>query len=100
MECPGLFPLYAGLDLSFSEHAIGKPQLNYRVPRAVRFGAMSLAVDGHGFQGESSAFLRPRPCGQAAASELAQLVAKDAFSDQRAIVISGSRGLGRLLQSC
>jgi hypothetical protein len=100
MECPGLFPLYAGLDLSFSEHAIGKPQLNYRVPRAIRFGAMSLAVDGHWFQGESSAFLRPRPCGQAAASELAQLVAKDAFSDQRAIVISGSRGLGRLPQSC
>jgi MaoC like domain/short chain dehydrogenase len=96
MECPGLFSLYAGLDLSFSEHAIGKPQLNYRVPRAIRFGAMSLAVNGPGFQGELRAFLRPRPCRQAAASELAQLVAKDAFSDQWAIVIGGSRGLGEV----
>ena len=96
MECPGLLSLYRGLDLSFSEPAIGKPHLNYRVPRAIRFGAMSLAVDGPGFQGELRAFLRPRPCGQAAASELAQLVAKDAFSDQRAIVIGGSRGLGEV----
>jgi hypothetical protein len=96
MECPGLLSLYRGLDLSFSEHAIGKPQLNYRVPRAIRFGAMSLAVDGPGFQGELRAFLRPRPCRQAAASEFAQLVAKDAFSDQRAIVIGGSRGLGEV----
>jgi hypothetical protein len=96
MECPGLLSLYAGLDLSFSKHAIGKPQLNYRVPRGVRFGAVSLAVDGPGFQGELRAFLRPRPCRQAAASELARLVAKDSFCDQRAIVIGGSRGLGEV----
>ncbi len=96
MQCPGLHSLYAAMDLSFSGEAIGTPQLNFRVVRADRFGALRMAVDGPGFHGELLAFLRPAPCRQAAARELARLVAGDAFSDQRAVVIGGSRGLGEV----
>ena len=96
MECPGLHSLYSAMDLSFSEEPIGTPLLNFRVARADRFGALRLAVDGPGFHGELRAFLRPAPRRQAAALELARLVAEDAFSDQRSVVIGGSRGLGEV----
>lgn len=96
MECPGVHSLYAGLDLSFSEPISGKPQLNYRVTRADRSGAVILSVDGPGFQGKVRALMRPAPSRQAAAQQLRRLVDKDVFSDQRAIVIGGSRGLGEV----
>jgi hypothetical protein len=96
MECPGLHSLYSAMDLSFSKEAIGAPQLNFRVVRADRFGALRLAVEGPGFHGELRAFLRPAPRRQAAARELAQMVARDAFTGQRAVVIGGSRGLGEV----
>ena len=95
MECPGLHSLYMAMNLSFSEEAIGGPQLNFRVAR-VDFGVLRLAVDGPGFQGSLQAFLRPAPRKQAAARELAGLVSGDMFSDQRALVIGGSRGLGEV----
>ena len=57
---------------------------------------MRLAVEGPGFQGELHAILRPKPCRQTAAVELARLVGKDEFSGQRAVVIGGSRGLGEV----
>jgi len=96
MECPGLHSLYSALDLSFSKEAVGKPQLNYRVTRVDRFGGLRLVVGGPGFQGELQVFLRPTPCRQATARELARLVPEDAFSDQCAVVIGGSRGLGEV----
>jgi len=96
MECPGLHSLYSALDLSFSGPPNGKPQLNYRVVRADNFGALSLAVDGPGFEGKLRAFFRPAPRRQVSARELARLVADDEFSDQRALVIGGSRGLGEV----
>ena len=93
---PGPSLSYSAMDLSFSEEPIGTPLLNFRVARADRFGALRLAVDGPGFHGELRAFLRPAPRRQAAALELARLVAEDAFSDQRSVVIGGSRGLGEV----
>ena len=96
MECPGLHSMYSGLDLTFAEQAAGKPRMNYRVTLADRNGGVSLSVDGPGFQGELRAFLRPAPCRQAAARDLVRLVAGDAFSTQRAVVIGGSRGLGEV----
>ena len=96
MECPGLHSLYSAMDLSFSKEAIGAPQLNFRVARADRYGSLRLAVDGPGFHGELRAFLRPAPRKQAAARDIARLVAGDPFSDQRAVVIGGSRGLGEV----
>jgi hypothetical protein len=96
MECPGLHSLYAGLELTFSAVASGKPELNYRVTRADRSGAVSLAVEGLGFQGKVRAILRPAPRRQPPALELAQLVTENEFAGQRALVIGGSRGLGEV----
>ena len=96
MECPGVHSLYAGLDLSFYPPIGGKPQMNFRVTHADPSGAVMMSVDGPGFQGKVRALLRPAPSRQAAAQELRRLVDKGVFSDQRAIVIGGSRGLGEV----
>jgi acyl dehydratase len=96
MECPGLHSLFMAMDLSFAKEAIGPPELRFHVAQTDRFGGMRLAVEGPGFQGELRALLRPRPCKQAAAAVLARLVKEGEFSEQRAVVIGGSRGLGEV----
>lgn len=96
MECPGLHSLYSGMDLSFAREATGPPELTFRVAHADRFGGLRLAVEGPGFHGELRAFLRPAPRKQAAVRELARLVETGEFSEQRAVVIGGSRGLGEV----
>ena len=96
MECPGLNSLYIAMNLSFAKEATGPPELRFHTAQIDRFGQMRLAVEGPGFQGELRVMLRPRPCQQAAAVELARLVGKGEFSGQRAVVIGGSRGLGEV----
>ena len=96
MECPGLHLLYLAMDLSFAKEAAGSPEMRFLVAQIDRSGAMRLAVEGPGFQGELRAFLRPRPSKQPASLALAPLVAGSEFSGQRAVVIGGSRGLGEV----
>jgi hypothetical protein len=96
MECPGLHSLYVAMDLSFAKEATGPPEMSFLVAQTDRSGGMRLAVEGPGFQGELRAFLRPRPCKQAASLVLAPLVDEGEFSGQRAVVIGGSRGLGEV----
>ena len=96
MECPGLNSLYTAMNLSFAKEATGPPELRFHTAHIDHYGQMRLAVEGPGFQGELRAMLRPKPCKQAAAVELARLVGKGEFSGQRAVVIGGSRGLGEV----
>jgi hypothetical protein len=96
MECPGLHSLYSAMDLSFAKEATGPPLMNFRVASVDHFGGVRLAVDGPGFRGELGAVLRPAPRAQASVRELAQMVPRGEFSEQRAVVIGGSRGLGEV----
>jgi acyl dehydratase len=96
MECPGLHSLYAAMDLSFGGEAAGPPRMNFRVAAAHRFGGVRLAIEGPGFRGVLRTFLRPAPRAQAAVRELAGIVAQGEFSEQCAVVIGGSRGLGEV----
>jgi hypothetical protein len=96
MECPGLHSLYSAMDLSFAKEATGPPRMNFRVASRDHYGGVRLAVDGPGFRGELGAVLRPPPRAQASVRELAQMVSKGEFSEQRAVVIGGSRGLGEV----
>jgi acyl dehydratase len=96
MECPGLHSLYSAMALSFAQEATGPPRMNFRVVRADGGGGLRLAVDGPGFQGKLEAFVRPVPRGQPPVRELAPMVKEGEFSEQRAVVIGGSRGLGEV----
>ena len=96
MECPGLHSFYSTMKLAFASEASGSPRMNYRVAAADRFGGTRLAIEGPGFQGELGAFLRPAPRAQASVRELEPLVEAGEFSEQRPVVIGGSRGLGEI----
>jgi NAD(P)-dependent dehydrogenase (short-subunit alcohol dehydrogenase family) len=96
MECPGLHSFYSTMKLSFAREASGPPRMNFRVTATDRFGGVRLAVDGPGLQGELGAFLRPPPRAQASVRELAQMVEAGEFSQQRAVIVGGSRGLGEV----
>ncbi len=99
MECPGLHSLFSELELSAGD-AGGSTSLgpfNYQVTHVDRrFGLVSIKVAGAGFAGTVRAFLRPPPARQADMASIKSVVAGNAFSNQRALVVGGSRGLGEL----
>src|SRR5262249_47953873 len=97
MECPGLHSLYSGLNLTFGPTPSGMPEMRFRVEDAhPRFAKLRLGVEGPGFQGTLSAFVRPAPCRQRPREGVAGLVKSGGFAAQRAVVVGGSRGLGEV----
>lgn len=99
MECPGLHSLFSELELSTRDAgmAVSLPCFDYQVTQVDRrFGLVSIKVAGAGFTGTVRAFLRPPPARQADMASMSNAVPSHAFSNQRALVIGGSRGLGEL----
>lgn len=113
MECPGLHSLYSELHLRTnhieSESAKSKslintlaPMLEYRVSKFdARFGITTIVLCAPALSGTVKAFLRPTPQHQPTCSEMQaamlNLIADDAFTGQRALIVGGSRGLGEVL---
>ena len=97
MECPGLHSIYSGLDLEFFSDGDGVPELNYHVADGNRRLALLLMdVDAPGMRGRIKTFYRPTPQGQAAFTDVRREVESGEFSEQRALIIGGSRGLGEV----
>jgi hypothetical protein len=97
MECPGLNSIYSELDIIFNE-SVGEPQfLTYKVSNCdKRFSLVSIEVNGPGMAGTLKAFIRPPSVEQGDFVTMRSYVNEDEFSDQKAIVIGGSRGLGEV----
>jgi MaoC like domain len=96
MESPGLNSVYFELDLLSAANA-GQDRLQYRVTRyekALRLVVMQ--VDAPDLAGTIKAFVRPPVQKQAAYVELKSQVVSTEFSDQHALVVGGSRGLGEV----
>jgi acyl dehydratase len=98
MECPGLYSLYAELNVEFSAPpAYAAPRLDWRVNEFDdRFSRATITFTAPGVAGTIVAFLRPAPQAQPVMTQLRERVAADAFAGRRALVIGGSRGLGEL----
>ena len=97
MECPGLHSMFSDLNLEFSNPCEKNSRLNYQVlSHDPRIGLLTVAVQAPGMKGTLRAFARPSPQSQGAYLELSKLVQKDEFSDQIALIIGGSRGLGEV----
>jgi acyl dehydratase/NAD(P)-dependent dehydrogenase (short-subunit alcohol dehydrogenase family) len=98
MECPGRHSIYLGHELHFADER--KPdhrELDYQVTRADgRFFMLWLDVSGPTLSGKISAFARPRPRSQAAIEVVRSAVGHDEFTNSRALIIGGSRGLGEI----
>jgi MaoC like domain/short chain dehydrogenase len=97
MECPGRHSIYSSLNLTFFPDSSGPANLNYRVADcSKRLALVSMEVEAPGVKGEVKAFLRPKPQKQAAFSDVCRQVESEEFSDQRALIVGGSRGLGEV----
>jgi len=96
MECPGLYSLFAGLTLEFSESE-APPVLSYFVSSAHdRFRLLNIQVSGLGVRGAVEALARHAPIRQSSIKELVSAVKPNEFEGQRALIVGGSRGLGEL----
>jgi len=97
MECPGRHSIFSGMDLTFSADFSGEPVITYRVADSnKRLSLLKIAVDAPGMDGNLKAFVRPAPRSQAAYRQMRSDVDSEEFSDQRALVAGGSRGLGEI----
>lgn len=97
MECPGYHSIYSSLNLAFYPDSAGTGNLNYRVADCNRrLALVSMDVEAPGTQGEIKAFLRPKPRTQASFAEICRQVEAGEFSNQRALIVGGSRGLGEV----
>ncbi|TWT51710.1 short chain dehydrogenase [Thalassoglobus neptunius] len=95
-ECPGMHSVFAELQLTFDREPEA-PLLKYSVKRYNgAIGMVSMELEGPGCHGDIRAFRRPSPKQQPSISEIAKLVSKDEFANQRALVIGGSRGMGEI----
>lgn len=97
MECPGRHSIYSGLDLAFGSDCSGVAKLNYQVTGCNRrLALLALDLAAPGLKGQIKAFFRPNPQAQAAFTEICREVESEEFSEQRALIIGGSRGLGEV----
>jgi len=96
MKCPGLHSLFTGLNISLassrSESEIDWVVVRHSVPQA----PLRLSLEGACISGHLDAFVRPAPVTQESIDAVATEVKPSVFSDQVALVIGGSRGLGEL----
>ena len=96
--CPGRRSVYSDLTLSFvNPTGLASPSLSYSVADYdPRFSRVTLAVESAGCSGELKAFLRPTPQQQASVPLLRQRIIAGEFSNQRALIVGGSRGIGEV----
>lgn len=98
MKCPGRHSVFSQMDLTFDS---GKPNshhgLNFQVKNAREdLSSIELLVDGPDIRGNLIALYHPPPVEQASYSETQSQVRDNEFSQENALIIGGSRGLGEV----
>ncbi len=98
MRCPGLDSVFAGLTARFLDNqSICDGDMTYNVVhRDARFSLITIGVEHNTAQAEITALFRPKPVVQESYATLQTRVPKNQFSDQVALIIGGSRGIGEV----
>ncbi len=97
MECPGLHSIFSDLNINFSAPIQAPAQLHFKVTRyEPRLSLAQIDVSAPGMEGNLKAFLRPTQQVQESYSVLSHRVQALEFSQQKALVVGGSRGLGEV----
>jgi hypothetical protein len=97
MECPGLHSIYSGLNLAFFPDPTGVPEVSFHVADGNhRLALLTMDVEAPGMRGQLKTFFRPTPQAQVAFADVCREVESKEFSEQRALIIGGSRGLGEV----
>jgi NAD(P)-dependent dehydrogenase (short-subunit alcohol dehydrogenase family) len=97
MECPGLHSIFSDLNIDFSNSKDDSTFLSYEVlSYDSRISLLTQNVQSPSMKGVIRAFLRPPPKFQETYQDLSKQVKKEEFSNQTALIIGGSRGLGEV----
>jgi acyl dehydratase/NAD(P)-dependent dehydrogenase (short-subunit alcohol dehydrogenase family) len=97
MACPGLYSLFAGLDLNRVPENEPEAVLAYAVSKAdARFRSLQIEVSGCGIAGRLETFARPAPPSQPQMNEISPRVTGRPFAGQKSLIVGGSRGLGEV----
>lgn len=95
MHYPGERSLFLSLKLRLSGDVLGPPR--FVIKRAdPRLGVVDIKGEGAGIESEARALARSAPPEPVPLSELLRLPLEGRYRGQRAVVIGGTRGLGRL----
>ncbi len=98
MECPGLHSIFSDLNLDFEKPFNDVPKLDYEVTSYdSRIRLLTQNVQAPGMMGTLRAFLRFPPQYQESYIKLSKKVRKHEFSNQTALIVGGSRGLGEVV---
>jgi hypothetical protein len=97
MVVPGLYSIFAGLELSLYAADDAEQSLEFAVTGVnTRYRLVRLAVRGAGLAGGLETSSRPPPAVQASTAAIAPSVRRDECVGATALVIGGSRGLGEV----
>jgi len=96
MRCPGLDSVFAGLTVHFLDsRLVCDTGMKYKViHHDARFSLIKIGVEHNMATAEITALFRPKPVIQEDYTKLQAIVPKNQFSDQVALIIGGSRGIG------
>jgi NAD(P)-dependent dehydrogenase (short-subunit alcohol dehydrogenase family) len=95
MECPGLNSVFSSLDYTADESVASDAGFSYRATASdERLSRLKIALAGAGGRSEITALYRPAPVKQDSFASVRRQVRQGVFSDQSAVVIGGSRGIG------
>jgi len=97
-KCPGLHSIYSEISLIKSSSSSTRTTLDYEVTKLdKRVGLVFIKIVSPDMNGVIKAFRRPSPLKQESYLSLKNKVDDNEFSDQRALIIGGSRGLGEVM---
>jgi len=95
MRSPGLHSIFSAIQLDFDSSDSDECAFHYDQCKVdARVKLLNMTVQSTGLEGRLTTFYRPKPAKQPSFSELCQLVKKDEFRDQCALIVGGSRGIG------
>ncbi len=95
MKCPGMHSIFSRINLDFTvDNYISKTIQYDEEYKDKRVKIIKIGVKSFAMQGVLDTFFRPIPVAQPNYKEIALRVLADEFSDHRALVIGGSRGVG------
>ena len=100
MECPGLNSTLTHLKAVFSNIQLGadsEPVARYQAKLVSSMVAkLRLDVQSTGLSAKVESLYRPPPISQPSIIEIAKQVSKNEFSNEKCLVVGGSRGLGEV----
>tara|TARA_R100001015_G_C4634518_1_gene201178 strand:- start:5194 stop:6537 length:1344 start_codon:yes stop_codon:yes gene_type:complete len=97
MRCPGLRSVYSSLEVEFKDEILVNKKLEYHLRKFdKRFNLLTIEGGTNSANFKILAFHRPKPYSQDSIDIVKKHVKVEEFSDVKALIIGGSRGIGAI----